>query len=218
MITLEELINRGKMPERRKEGATVSSIKMNFLEMLKKRPIDQISVADLCMRCNINRSTFYRHYSDLYALLASVIQEAHSTLFYEIIDDVDLQEDFELVGYQYILKVLEATEKRKSLYKLLLFGKTPTTLQEQMCDSAYQLYLLAHEGPSNYKPGQYAHLHYRFFVNGMIGVWAAWVKEDCATPKEAIAQAIRQEISGFYNNMYLLYGKAPPSATRANPS
>ena len=200
-----------KSPEQKKPGTreepTITAIQENFLYLLKKRPIEKISVAELCQRCQINRSTFYRHYADLYALLDSIVEEAHSHLFYDVIRKVDLREDFDEVGYQYILKVCETTEKQKELYRLLLFGKTSTGLYDRMTESSYQLYEMAHEGPSAMRPSEDAPLHYRFLVNGMIGVWAAWVRDGCKTPKERVARAMQEQIIGFYQTMGRLFGK-----------
>ncbi|ANZ65714.1 TetR/AcrR family transcriptional regulator [Secundilactobacillus paracollinoides] len=39
-----------------------------FLTLLKEKPIDHISVAELTTQAHINRSTFYRHYTDIYNL------------------------------------------------------------------------------------------------------------------------------------------------------
>lgn len=38
-------------------------LKENLIEMLKEKSIDKISVTELCQRAEINRSTFYAHYS-----------------------------------------------------------------------------------------------------------------------------------------------------------
>lgn len=207
-MELEKLISR---PADRKTGVRAEAvdrrIREQFIAMLKKRPIEKISVAALCEKCGINRSTFYRHYEDLYLLLASITEEAHSALFYDVLEKVNLSDDFYDVGYRYILEVCTATEANKELYQMLLFGKTPTDLRERMIESACSLYEQAHDGPSNFLPAKYASLHYRFLVSGLIGVWLSWLRDDCKPEKEILAQEVREEINGFYNNMSRLYGR-----------
>ena len=39
-----------------------------FLELLSRKPIQSISVRELCEEAGINRSTFYAHYKDVYDL------------------------------------------------------------------------------------------------------------------------------------------------------
>ena len=90
---------------------------------------------------------------------------------------------------------------------MLLFGKTPTDLRDRMIESTYRLYDLAHEGPSNFRPAKESTLHYRLLVSGLIGVWVFWVKNDCSPKKEVLAKELREDLIGFYNNMYRLYGR-----------
>ncbi len=47
---------------------TRNSIKTAFCEMLKKSPVEKISVTELAKQAQINKGTFYLHYQDIYAL------------------------------------------------------------------------------------------------------------------------------------------------------
>ncbi len=61
---------------------TKSSIINAFIELRSKKPLEKITIKELCESAKINKSTFYSHYSDIYALsdaienevVASVIQ------------------------------------------------------------------------------------------------------------------------------------------------
>ena len=54
---------------------TKAAIKEVFLGLLQKKPIDKITVTELCERAGINRATFYSHYNDCYDLLRSMEDE-----------------------------------------------------------------------------------------------------------------------------------------------
>ena len=41
----------------------------SFISLLKQKPIDKISVTELCQAANVNRGSFYAHYADVYDLL-----------------------------------------------------------------------------------------------------------------------------------------------------
>lgn len=43
-----------------------------FTGLLSQKPIQSISVKELCMLASVNRSTFYTHYQDIYALLEEI--------------------------------------------------------------------------------------------------------------------------------------------------
>ncbi len=47
---------------------TKNSIINAFLELRAKKDIEKITVKELCEKAMINKSTFYSHYSDIYAL------------------------------------------------------------------------------------------------------------------------------------------------------
>lgn len=57
-------------PQRR--TLTKRLIREALLELLKKEPIQNISVSTLCQTAGINRTTFYNHYDGTYEVLAEI--------------------------------------------------------------------------------------------------------------------------------------------------
>jgi AcrR family transcriptional regulator len=57
---------------------TKSSIKKQFLNLLKNKSLDLISVIDIARECKINRNTFYLHYKSINDLFFSLKQEIFS--------------------------------------------------------------------------------------------------------------------------------------------
>lgn len=55
---------------------TKKAIKETFLEMRQTLPIEKIHVRELCRQAMINKSTFYNHYEDIYALEDELENEA----------------------------------------------------------------------------------------------------------------------------------------------
>ena len=47
---------------------TEKAIKNAFIELRSKKPLEKITVKELCSLACINKSTFYSHYEDIYAL------------------------------------------------------------------------------------------------------------------------------------------------------
>ena len=47
---------------------TERAIKNAFLELRSRKPLGKITVKELCSLAAINKSTFYSHYEDIYAL------------------------------------------------------------------------------------------------------------------------------------------------------
>lgn len=55
---------------------TEAAIKKAFTELRAQRPVEKVSVKELCRLAQINKSTFYAHYEDIYALSAAMQTEA----------------------------------------------------------------------------------------------------------------------------------------------
>ena len=47
---------------------TEKGIKNAFIELRSKKPLEKITVRELCEIARINKSTFYSHYKDIYDL------------------------------------------------------------------------------------------------------------------------------------------------------
>ena len=50
-------------------------LKQSFLELLKEKPVSRITVKEVCALAQLNRATFYAHYSDCFALLESIEED-----------------------------------------------------------------------------------------------------------------------------------------------
>lgn len=54
---------------------TKEAIKRSFLKLLNEKPLGKITVKDIVEDCGINRNSFYYHFSDLPALVETIIIE-----------------------------------------------------------------------------------------------------------------------------------------------
>ena len=54
---------------------TKKAIRDSFITLQHDKPIEKISVTEICRLADINRGTFYSHYSDPYSLRAGLQQE-----------------------------------------------------------------------------------------------------------------------------------------------
>ena len=50
-------------------------LKQSFLKLLKEKPVNRITVKEVCAPAQLNRATFYAHYSDCFALMESIENE-----------------------------------------------------------------------------------------------------------------------------------------------
>ena len=69
---------------------TEKAIKNVFLELRARKPLEKITVKELCELALINKSTFYSHYEDIYALSEAMEQETVAS----IIGSIDHLKDY----------------------------------------------------------------------------------------------------------------------------
>ena len=55
-------------------------LRTSLLELMETRPINKITVKEICARADVNRGTFYAHYSDPYDLLSQIEQELYKAI------------------------------------------------------------------------------------------------------------------------------------------
>ena len=53
---------------------TQQAIMYSLLKLLQEKPIDKITVKDICELCEINRNTFYYYYRDIYQVLEELLR------------------------------------------------------------------------------------------------------------------------------------------------
>jgi AcrR family transcriptional regulator len=70
---------KGKKDDRRVQYTKVA-IKESFIRLLRQKPISKITVKEICQQADINRSTFYAHYTDAYDLMAQIKREVLSEI------------------------------------------------------------------------------------------------------------------------------------------
>lgn len=59
---------------------TLRLIRSAFLELAAKKPIEQITVKELCENAMINKATFYSHYDNIYVLIDQLENEVVDAL------------------------------------------------------------------------------------------------------------------------------------------
>ncbi|MCJ1655686.1 TetR-like C-terminal domain-containing protein [Staphylococcus sp. NRL 16/872] len=69
------------MKEDRRIRKTKSAIKKAFIQLLKEKDLDKITVQDISNQADINRGTFYLHYEDKYTLLSDMEDEYISEIW-----------------------------------------------------------------------------------------------------------------------------------------
>lgn len=109
--------------ENRRVQITKRMLKEAMAELLERQNINTLSITELCEHANVNRSTFYAHYADQYALLQEIERDVLAKIPM-VSGDADVEAELE--------KFLQYIGENKKLFRILFLqdGNFRTVLNE----------------------------------------------------------------------------------------
>lgn len=112
---------------------TEQALQNAFIQMIMEQDLKQISVLELCARADINKSTFYLHYRDIYDL-ASRMKGRLLDSAYEIIAEYDVLE-FTARSPEIWERILNLFRDNNCLYIPFLTSPTLSSLKPTLEES-----------------------------------------------------------------------------------
>jgi AcrR family transcriptional regulator len=172
-------------------------LKDSLMNLLKEKPIASITIKEICELADINRSTFYAHYSDQYELLYSIEEE-----FIEGMVNTLSQYNFskEEEALQMTVKILEHIAEHSDICQTLLsensdihFQKKGMTITQQFIFKNW-----LSESKDDRETLEYTNL---FVVSGMIHVIKHWLENGKNRTPVEMAQIIHTFINKGLSEM-----------------
>lgn len=166
---------------------TKKTIRHSFLSLLFDKPMGKITVKEICELADINRTTFYSHYNDVYDLMDKIEEE----FYREVQDSVRymITEDFTGIMPIEILKKFRENEElcrvmfgkygdKEFIRKMMYFA------EEDSLEDWKKLYPDLTEEKLEWL--------YGFIVNGCAGIIQKWVESGFRAEPEEMAQFMAQ--------------------------
>ena len=101
-------------------------LKQSFLKLLKEKPVNRITVKEVCALAQLNRATFYAHYSDCFALMESIENELIDA-FEKSLRYVNL---FDVTAL--IEAIYDMVDQNQAACRVLILGNTGATVLMRM--------------------------------------------------------------------------------------
>ena len=109
-------------------------LKKALLELLEHKPVNKITVKEVCERAGLNRATFYAHYTDCFDLLESIEEELFGQFERSMQNYVQSFDIVALVDGLYGI-----IQENEAVCRVLLFGRRSTELIHRMIVYAHDL-------------------------------------------------------------------------------
>ena len=159
----------------------------SLINLLKEKPMNKISVKDICDKAEINRATFYTHYTDAYALLEDIQTNIVNTLLQSVTTKsfINSQLDF----YTEICRSI--TNNRETCE--FFFGKQgDLEFQLKIIDIARDQSIMLMRR-SNPNATEYdLNMLYNFISNGGLAIIRYWVQNGMKESPEDILLSIEK--------------------------
>ena len=190
----------GVKMEDRRIRYTKKVIKDTFIELLEQKPINKITVTELCTKCEINRATFYRYYEDVYDLM----EKLKSQYVCELKAAISIsKDDYTISGFT--SEILEVILKNKELSRILFSLKNGKDFLDDVLDIAHQKCIEKWNRYGKNVPQEQVGYLSTFITAGTIGILNDWIQNDYKESPSEIANLI--ENISHYGLAKTIYGK-----------
>ena len=191
--------------EDRRTSYSKRMIKESLYEMMKEKPLNKISVTEICERADVNRSTFYAYYTDIYNLHQSIVEDffvLQKNVIKHIKESIKQKNalseftysDFYRIAYYYLETVKDNTE----LYRFIFNQNADNTVHASFAKITYQTIrevlnpLIVAERAEELKKA------FTFVAGGTTALIIKWMENNCDTPLEALASYVAKYYYGTF--------------------
>ena len=168
-------------------------LKKALLELMQHKPINKITVKEVCERAELNRATFYAHYSDCFDLLESIEEELFGQFERSMQSYV---RSFDIAGL--VDGLYRIVQENEAVCRVLLFGRRSTELIHRMIAYAHDLSISAWRKTLKNTSADELEMLYLCLSNGLLSVVLdGYDRFERQTVIRFVDQMYRQAIAPF---------------------
>ena len=166
----------------RRRRESIMRIENAFLELLQTKELHEVTVSDICKCCELNRSTFYANYVDIYDLADKVrehLEEDVNRLY-------DQEKKLKFNSNDY-LKLFRHIRDNQLFYR---------TYFKLGYDNEYKVIAYDVNLAREHFHNQFVEYHMEFFRAGITQIIKLWLKNGCRESPEDMVEILKSEYRG----------------------
>ena len=165
------------------------ALKNSLIELMREKPVNNITVKELVTRADLNRSTFYNYYSDIPDMLSKLEDELYNEFLYTLEAHIPKKEkvvDVSKDAHKFIEDMCSVIKNNYEFCKCIFskngdlnfLFKLEEMIENNLKNQLREIF-----------DGKIDHLTYvySFFKSGYIGILKEWMKGGCVESSEEIA-------------------------------
>ncbi len=158
-----------------------------FIDLIQTRDINEISVSEICKKANLNRSTFYANYVDVYDLADKIrIRMMNDVLSLYVQENATKQHSYDF------LKLFKHIKDNKIYYKLYFKLGFDNFVDGMTLEDSEMIKWYG-------KVDIYPEYHIAFFKAGLNAIIKKWLSNDCKESPEDINNILISEYKKMKN-------------------
>ena len=163
---------------------TRNALRGALLELIRQKPIKSITVTDLCSCADINRSTFYLHYKDVYDLLG----EMENDLLAQMRGAFPPENEHALG----MLPMIRVVYENRTLCLAIQGENGDPRFAERITRLSREAFVSRWRQTMPAREEHQILLIYSFVSAGAAAVLMQWLRDDCPESPEEVAELLRQ--------------------------
>lgn len=184
----------------RRKIRTKRLLRTALLELMEEKGVDKTTVSDLTERADVNRGTFYLHYSDVFDLLDQTKQEIFEGLSkrLSVINFLEVTKYAEKnMPYPPAVYILQYVADQYDFFRVI-FGPNgdvafPMQIKAFMTEKLYnQMFAHISNDPSTPVPRDYL---IAFLTSAQLGLLTHWIQSGMSLTVEEIAMVMTRILS-----------------------
>lgn len=165
----------GEKAEYRSALRSRERIRKAYAELIHEKGPNEITVKELVDKADVNRSTFYAHYQDIYAVLEEIENEVIQKLFAY----VDASEHTELLynPLPFLMRIGAELERNKNFYRLLIETNGSVAFTQKLKDVFLKRMLIDKKAFSQVRRQREFLACMNFLASGAVGLFSDWLTD-----------------------------------------
>jgi len=169
-------INMGEKKEYRSAIRSRKVIRQAFMELLKEKSFEKITVTDIVKRADINRSTFYAHYPDVMGLIEEIQNEVLDYT-HQVLMEMSFKNFLENPK-PLLNEIVKMAEENNELYRLLSNSNIAVRQLIIIKEILIERMVKTIEIPGIASDSFEKEFTVRFFMGGVVDIYLQWLNGD----------------------------------------
>lgn len=173
-----------------KAKITHQNIKNAFICLCQSKDAEKISIREICEKAGINRSSFYLHFEDIYALIDELLDDMICSI--KVILAEGLKEGHKPLKEVFTDLIIYLRDNQSFLTSCFRGNRIPTEKLDITKEEPFNNEMMKYGRELGYTEKE-VRLHFVFFASGFTALIEEWFKNGCKESPEYLSDFLYNE-------------------------